>query len=484
MNAAAQSTITPTFGWDTVFAIPIDRVNKAIAANKVSPPKLTYKSTAASAFQMQADFGDWQVIPEGDGPIVRMALPMKNLSGSYVDTKGQSHAFTCTDLVGVIEVKLNFLPHDGTTPLYDADGKPLPPPPKGTTRQLLLTRTVSNDPSDPVVTFVAMTFTKPLSLIAMKTSVEAAFLEWCGDNLDDFAHVFAVVDLNDKMATGKWAFCKPHTTNYAVVDKIDKSSAYLGILCMTSSDPVPDEQQISAFAIPDKCTASFLISPRRMLEDIAKPSMESVWPNLDPNDLEVDSSGLLLSLKSGVSVTLKDITTKQGDTYTPVMTSFSLKIMGDEMKIDAHIEIEVSLGIYATCTSTYYYKIGLGTNSNNEPAMVYTQSRSPVNTKGSRTDPGIAGLQAALNIISIVLALLLLVVDPAISLVISVVLVGIAVGQYEINNIQISHSGDAPGIGDLRDNFTAPITWTDTKDLTLKYVGMSESLRLGGDWNN
>ena len=167
MNAAAQPTTTPTFGWDTVFAIPIERVNKAIAANKVSPAKLAYKSTGASAFHMEADFGDWQVIPEGDGPIVRMALPMKNLTGSYVDTKGQSHSFTCADLVGVIEVKLNFLPHDGITPLYDANGNLLPAPPAGTTRQLLLTRIVSNDASDPVVTFVTMNFTKPLSLTAV-----------------------------------------------------------------------------------------------------------------------------------------------------------------------------------------------------------------------------------------------------------------------------------------------------------------------------
>jgi len=483
MNAAAQPTTTPTFGWDTVFAIPIERVNKAIAANKVSPAKLAYKSTAATAFHMEADFDDWQVIPEGDGPIVRMALPMKNLTGSYIDAKGQSHAFTCADLVGFIEVKLNFLAHDGITPLYDADGNQLPPPPAGTTRQLLLTRTESNDPSDPVVTFVAMNFTKPLSLLAAKTSIEAAFLEWCGDNLDDFAHVFAVVDLNDKMATGKWAFCKPHKTNYAVVDKIDKSSAYLGILCMTSGDPAPDEQQISAFAIPDNCSAAFLISSRRMLEDIAKPSMTSVWPKLNAGDLDVDSSGQVLSLKSGVSVTLPDITTKQGDTYTPVMTSFSLEIMGDEMTIDTHIEVEVSLGIYATCTSTYYYKIGLGTNANGEPALVYTQSRQPVKTQGSRASPGIVVLQTILTIIAIVLAVLMLAVDPAVSLVISVVLVGIAVGQYEIKNIQISKSGDAPGLGDLRDNFTAPIVWTDTKDLTLKSVGMSESLQLGGVWN-
>ena len=483
MMAAAQSTTTPTFGWDTVFAVPVDRVNQAIAAKKASPDKLDYQSSAASAFHMQADFDDWRLIPEGDGPIVRLALPMKNLVGGYVDTQGQKHAFSCPELVGVIEVKLNFLPHDGITPLYDANGNPLPPPATGTTRQLLRTRIVSNDPSDPVVTFVTLTFTKPPTQGMPKTSVESAFLRWCEQNLGDFEHIFAIVDLNDKMATGRWAFCKPHVTNYAIVDKIDKSASYLGILCMTSNDPVPAQQQISAFAVPANCTAAFLISPRRMLEDIAKPSMKSVWANLDTADLEVDASGQVLALKSGATVTLPDITTKQGDTYTPVMTSFSLEIMGDEMKIDTHIEIEVSPGIYATCTSTYYYQMSLGTNSNGEPAIVYTQSRTPVKTQGSRSSPGIVILQAILTVITIVLAIVMLAVDPAVAVVIGIILVGIAVGQYEMKNLGIAHSGDAPGLGDLRDNFTAPITWTDSKDLTLKSVGMNESLQLGGIWN-
>jgi len=481
--AAAQTSTSPTFGWDTVFAIPVDRVNAAIASRKASPVKLDYPPTGPFKFQVQADFDDWKVIPEGDGAIVRMALPMRNLVGSYVDGNGQTHSISCAALVGIIEVKLNFLPHDGITPLTDADGNPLPPPAAGTARHLLLTRTETNDPTDPVVTFVALDFTQPLTPLNAKSSIQRVFETWCEQNLADFSHIFAVVDLNTRIATGRWAFCKPHTTNYAIVDKIDKSASYLGILCMTSTDPVPDLQQISAFSVPARCSTGFLISPRRMLEDIAKPSMTSVWPKLDPNDLTVDSSDLVLALNAGVNVTLPDITTKQGDTYTPVMTDFSLEIMGDELKVDTHIEIEVSPGIYATCTSTYYYRISLGTNSNGDPAMTFVQSRSPVKTTGSRSSPGIVILRTILTIIGIVLAVLALVVDPAITIIIGVILAGIAVGQYEINNLGIAHSGDAPGLDDLTDNFTAPITWTDSRDFTLQSVGMNESLQLGGTWN-
>ena len=167
---------------------------------------------------MRADFGDWQVIPGGDGPIVRMALPMKNLAGSY-ELNGQTHKLSCDELTGVIEIKLGFKPHDHSVPIKGPDGKPLPGPASGTKRHKLMVRTKSNSPADPVVTFYNMEFTKPLSPVGIKTSVESEFLAWCQANLEKFAHIFAIVDLNDKVATGAWSFCHPYKTNYAYVDR-------------------------------------------------------------------------------------------------------------------------------------------------------------------------------------------------------------------------------------------------------------------------
>ena len=71
-----------------------------------------------------------------------------------------------------------------------------------------------------------------------------------------------------------------------------------------------------------------------------------------------------------------------------------------------------------------------------------------------------------------------LVVDPAILIVIGVILAGSAVGQYEIKNLGNAHSGDAPCLGDLWDNFIAPRP--DSKDFTPQSVGMNESLQFGG----
>lgn len=479
---AVNTSIASTFGWDTVFAIPVARVNAAIAKAKSSPKRLVYKSAAPSQFQMTADFDDWTLVPEGDGPIVRMALPMRNLSGSYL-YNGQKFSFSCAALVGIIEIKLNFIKHDGLTTLLGPDGKPLPAPAAGVTRHKLTARTESTDPTDPVASFVTMDFKQPLSLASAKIGIEAAFEDWCNENLADFAHIFTIVDLNDQIATGAWAFCKPHTIDYAIVDKIDKSGSYLGVLCMTSSDPAPSVQQLSAFAIPDQCDSGFLVSPRRLLADLMIPSMTGVWPKLSASDLEIASNDQILQLKSGKSFTLPDFV-KNGDTYTPVVKSFSLEIMGDEMKVDTHTEVEVSPGIYATCTATYWYKVALGVNQKGEQALTFTEARAAAKTPGSRADPWVKGLQQAMQIISIVLVVLLLVVDPAIGAIIGILLAGIAVGEYEVNNIQANAKGDAPGLDDLKKNFTAPIIWSDSRDLKLQAAGLSGALQLGGVWGS
>jgi hypothetical protein len=322
-----------------------------------------------------------------------------------------------------------------------------------------------------------------LSLPAAKLGVESGFQDWCNANLADFAHVFAVMDLNDKIATGRWAFCKPHTMDYAIVDSTDMSKCYLGLLCMTSKDTVPGTAQLSDSAVPPGCESGFLVSPRRLLADLLTPSMAAVWPKLDTADLEIASNDRMLQLKPAKTVELPVFKDSNGDSYTPVLTMFTLEIMGDQMKVDTHVETEVSPGIYGTCTATYWYKLGLGKTSTGEPALTWSEAQPAQKQTGSRSDPGIAILKGILSALGAILALLALVLDPPLALIVGAVVCGIAIGQFEINNIQDSAKGDAPGLDDLTANFTAPVVWTDTADYGLQSAGLSGSLQMGGVWN-
>ena len=70
----ADASTDELYGWDTVFAVPIDQINTAIAARKSSPPG--FESTDdADSMHASAQFGDWQVTPGGSGPILQLAIP-------------------------------------------------------------------------------------------------------------------------------------------------------------------------------------------------------------------------------------------------------------------------------------------------------------------------------------------------------------------------------------------------------------------------
>ena len=180
---------------------------------------------------------------------------------------------------------------------------------------------------------------------------------------------------------------------------------------MTSDDPPPVPQQVSDFAVPDGSQAGFLISPKRFLKDMVIPSITAVWTDLDKADIEVAPDNKKISMKAGKSVKLPDITTKNDDTYTPVMSDFALEIMGDEIKIDMHTDVEVSTGIHATCTSTNWFRMSLGKNKKGQQVLKYKPSRTPVNTHGHYHDEGITILKDVLIAIAVVLALLSMVVD-------------------------------------------------------------------------
>ncbi len=473
----------PTFGWDTVFALPISRVNMAIVKQKASPAKLDYLNPN-TGFNLQVDFGDWQIVPEGDGSIIRLQLPMRNLTGSFRDLHGNIEQISCPQLSGFVQIKLQFFEHDDALlPLNGPDGKPLPPPADGTTRHKLMPKTTSDDPSDPVAEFISIACQQPLVPATAHALVESALEEWCNEHLAEFAHIFAIIDLNDEIASGAFAFCKPHTTSYAYIDHSTPDSSVLAVLCMTSNDPEPTVQQASNFAIPALCEAGFLISPRRFLLDMVKPSLAGVWPKLPVNSLNIAPGDKILQLDANVSFELPEFTTDDGDTYTPTMSKFCIEIISDVLKIDTYTEVNVSPGVYATCTATHWYRIKLGTNKSGRQTLIYEEAQTPSISKGSRHDEGIEILKLVLEIMAVVLTAFAIVLTGGAALVVGVALVCVLVGEFIVTNIETSHQDDAPAMDMLTLNAAAPIIWSDSQDFTLQAAGLNASLQLGGIWH-
>ncbi len=486
LNAAAPAgNEASALDWDTVFAVPYDRINSAIASEGKYPKTMDFAQTTGAKLAMKADFGPWQLVPKGDGATVRVSLPMTGMTGSYFNA-GTPVTFDCDDLTGVIEIHLDLLPDDPVKPLAGFHKTPLPLLKPGTKRHKLVVSTTPQQGSKLAATYVGMDFVKPLSNPVAQLYVEMAFQLWCNANLAAFEHVFAVIDLNDQIATGQWAFCKPHTASYACVDSLDGKSGLFALLCMTSSDPVPSIQQVTHFAVPPGGDAGFLVRNKRFMLDLLQTALINTWTEMTADKLELSSGSQLLQMKANEKVTLPQfpVTAKDGTQtfYTPILDSFSVEIETNILRIDMHTDVEVSPGIHATCKSTYWSRIKLGTNTNGDQTLVYESAQTPSITHGHYHDDGITIIKDILEVIGAVLALLSMLVGDEAGLVVAGLLVTALIGDYAIGDIENTHQNDGPSLGDFQKNFTSPVIWTGTKHLDLTSAGLAGSLQLGGLW--
>jgi hypothetical protein len=95
-------------GWDTVSALSATAANRALAAN--SQRLITHfqvsGSTLSGDYELQGEFGPWQIVPGGSGSLLRLALPIaagtiRPDGGASIDLAGSS---------AVVDVSLQLLP--------------------------------------------------------------------------------------------------------------------------------------------------------------------------------------------------------------------------------------------------------------------------------------------------------------------------------------------------------------------------------------
>ena len=95
--------------------------------------------------------------------------------------------------------------------------------------------------------------------------MQQAFNEWGNAHLEEFDHVFSVVNLNRLVDKGQWGFVNPSYSSYAYLDlggSVDDS--LFGVLCMTGGRSGKNLNQQAAFnAIPSGSVAvTSMILPR------------------------------------------------------------------------------------------------------------------------------------------------------------------------------------------------------------------------------
>lgn len=477
---------TDTLNWDTVFAIPISKVNEAIKKQKSSPHNFQYKKGHGN---VKGDFGDWQITKGGDGSYIRLTIPIRNVTGSY-----SGEEFSWKEFSIIVEVSLKFLPHDSDEKKID-----------NSYMQNLKVNTKSDDPTNPVVSLVTTiakdstgNITEPtgeavddLDPEIMSGYITTLIVDWLNENLEDFNHVFATVNLNDYIdKDSAWAWCKPTFVDYAYVDNEDEESL-LGVLCMTGGrkGSVQQLQQIDSYVIPKGSIAGFLVSEERLLTDLLLPTLSMNWKKSSVKDYEVIYNSdvetgnyrYVLQLKQGKSIEL-DPVEQNGKSYTPYMKTMKIALEVDQVIFDSYTETDVGMGITAWCRSTHYYNITLGKNNDGNQTLIFQKAKEPDSSHGTFASNDTVIEKWAIAIAGVLATVIVGVCTDGATFAVTAILIGSLTGLavLEPSIIENYNNDTSPDIDLLVYNATNPIQWNSSGVFNLNYAGIAGPLQLGG----
>jgi hypothetical protein len=466
-GTSSSGVTADTFGWDTVFAIPVPYVNKAIVDHKSSPRSFSFTDPYGK-YSCQGDFGDWQICQGGDGENLRMILPVMNIKG-WLKPEKTTEKFIYEKLKVIIQIRLQFIPQEK----QPNERK------KGTFRNLIVLNR-SKKPTEPVCSLVSVEWESgQMSPGFAEYVFEGALINWCNSNLAEFEHVFTTVNLDRYIDKKQWSFCNPTYTSYAYVDGKSLEDSVFGVLCMTGGHPPGNNlQQISPKTIPRGSQGGFLLSCERFLTDLVLPTLELQWKDAGTSKFTV--SDKLLQLSDGASVELPQVK-HSGSTYTPYLKKFRLTVTGQVLEIYAYTEVSLSPGITGWCESYHWYTIGIGSNKNGQ-TLAYNQHQAPVSNHGTVHGPGVIVGEIILGILAGIVILILGIVTDGATFVVGAILVGLLFGTAAASPeiVQLVQQDAAPSIDLLALNVSHPVTWPDSKDFKLTFASLNDSLQIGG----
>ena len=119
----------------------------------------------------------------------------------------------------------------------------------------------SENPPTTVVSLVdgsGQTFSNSLD----DSFIKEALTTWFDNNLSQFKHLFASVNLDPSAAPGtQWAFCKPSVVAYTYTFESSLANSFLGLTYNTAGKTPPGSvAQIDPSFISTGCQAAFMIS--------------------------------------------------------------------------------------------------------------------------------------------------------------------------------------------------------------------------------
>lgn len=461
-----------TYGWDTVYALRIGVVNTALREARPPPWPSGFETRAGlGGVRFRASFGVWQIAPGGSGEVVRMRLPLEGLRlmlGEKDVPLGNAEV--------EIEVRLAFVNELGQLHVSGSSG----------TRHLVLGG--RGDPSEQAVAVVSVGCLDGSHLDAtVQAALRADLGAWLTEHLPAFAHVFAVVQLGARAESGAFAWLHPMDIGYAYCENAqDPEASMLAVLCTTGERRASRLlAQVSEHAIPPGCSGGFLISHERLLDDLIRPALPSIFEGSNVADFRLSDDGRALVLARS-QVRLKDMVVAPADGHPaqslPVqLLSLRITLFGTELRVESLARCEISPGLYSIGESRSRYGMALS-ETKGQQTLAWTAIGQPETHHETSAAVEILiakGLAVAAGVAAT--ALLAALTSGAALIAAGAVLALVCgVSQALPDIIRTGGKDLSPAPDLLVLNAIHPIQWADAEEFRLTSAALCESLRLGG----
>jgi hypothetical protein len=488
-----------TFGWDVAFAIRATDVNKAIAKAGSYPKAIALSAKTAGDNWVKADIGRWQIVPGGDTQHILFCLQLENVvfGGRGVDPAGSK--------IAAIKVHVKFAL--AFARLSMAAGS----------HSLKVAPIAHVDPSNPATYPLLCSFDPgdlpakgltTLERIALQHGVNQAVI----DRLDQFQHVFAELDVSDKVATGDFAWLKPTSVDYAYscnLNDPDLDNAVLGVMAMTGGrDDGKNAVQISPEVIPVGARAGCMISEDLYLEHGILPRLPILVSGAKVSDFAYIPSKNLIQLQNALPLAPRP--SDDGTMSPSSLVKLELQITGDEIRFRSQTRVLVRhddkvilpgdphLGrpgkvipgtkdvCYAHAEQTSFYKLSAGKLVNGKQDIAFV----PGPTAGSENqwaeppdDDPTKPMKMAMMILTISASVLSgFAGAPVIALIYGVITVGSQLYQsLTADGAVLANFQAAPYMDLSAIQKASTFRWSGGKTYELTSVALNNGLQFGGE---
>lgn len=468
---AAEAT---TYGWDTVNCIRLPLVNQVLQASKSYPPELSMTLNPEENWSISTSFDPWQIAAGGSGAILMMKLPLKAASMTFGSDK---LAFTQGSVL--ISLKLRYVPQLPTRFTRRVGDDPAQDIEK------LIADAKARTPDDPAVVVQRVNYGSAQPSEKERALFEASLGLLLIQNIAAFSHVFSVVNLNQKAAEKAFFWLKPTYTSYAYFQGLDDNSSYFAVLNQTEGrSPEGLTNQVPASAIPPGMNGSILISNRLFMLQMVLPGLGRTFTHADAESFRLSDRGETIS--STKPIALAPVKVGAID-YYPIMDSFRMQIVGDEIQIQSKVSVNISPGIDAYVDATYFHKLGLTKKPDGSQTLTFEESGKAIINSWYNVAFWVTLTELLVTIVGAVIGAI---AGPAIKditksiivVVLIIIVAGVAQAVPEVIADVLSKGTAAalPSIGAMLEDATAPVTWPEASGFVLKSAELNGAFQLGG----